>query len=66
MTKMFGELAMFSGRSNRPLAEAICKQLNIPLADAQIIDFPNENIFIQLKSTVARHVINEIKLKTNT
>ena len=39
MAKMFGELAMFSGRSNRPLAEAICKHLHIPLAEAQIIDF---------------------------
>ncbi|HEX7593587.1 MAG TPA: ribose-phosphate diphosphokinase [Anaerolineae bacterium] len=52
MAKMYGELAMFSGRSNRPLAEAICKQLHVPLMDADIIDFPNENIFIQLKCSV--------------
>src|SRR5512135_378615 len=52
MAKVFGELAMFSGRSNRPLAEAICAQLHAPLMDAEIIDFPNENIFVQLKCSV--------------
>ncbi|MDE3089672.1 MAG: ribose-phosphate diphosphokinase [Chloroflexota bacterium] len=52
MAKMYGELAMFSGRSNVPLAEAICKHLRVPLAQADIIDFPNENIFIQLKCSV--------------
>ena len=52
MAKMYGELAMFSGRSNRPLVEAICKHLRVPLAQADIIDFPNENIFVQLKCSV--------------
>ena len=52
MAKMYGELAMFSGRSNRPLAEAICKQLHVPLDEAEVIDFPNENIFVQLKRSV--------------
>lgn len=52
MAKMYGELAMFSGRTNRPLAERICKHLHVPLDDAEVIDFPNENIFIQLKCSV--------------
>ncbi|MCL4488036.1 MAG: ribose-phosphate diphosphokinase [Chloroflexi bacterium] len=52
MAKMYGELAMFSGRSNRPLAEGICKHLHVPLDDADVFDFPNENIFIQLKCSV--------------
>ena len=52
MAKMFGEMAVFGGRSNRPLAEAICKHLDIQISDADIIDFPNENIFIQLKCSV--------------
>lgn len=43
---------MFSGRSNRPLALAMCKQLKIELSQADVFDFPNENIFIQLKSSV--------------
>lgn len=52
MAKVLGELAMFSGRSNRPLAEAICTHLRVPLMEADIIDFPNENIFVQLKCSV--------------
>jgi ribose-phosphate pyrophosphokinase len=52
MTRVFRELAMMSGRSNPLLAEAICKQLGVPLLEATIIDFPNENIFLQLKSSV--------------
>jgi ribose-phosphate pyrophosphokinase len=52
MAKMFGEMAIFSGRSNRPLAEAICKDLAIPISEVDIIDFPNENIFLQLKCSV--------------
>jgi ribose-phosphate pyrophosphokinase len=52
MPKMYGELAMFSGRSNRALAEKICKYLHVPLDDADVFDFPNENIFIQLKCSV--------------
>jgi ribose-phosphate pyrophosphokinase len=52
MAKMYGDLAIFSGRSNRPLAEAICKQMHVPLDEADIFDFPNENIFLQLKCSV--------------
>ncbi len=52
MSKVFGELEIFSGRSNRPLAEAICQRLELPLSEAEVVDFPNENIFIQLKRSV--------------
>lgn len=52
MTKMFGESAIFCGRSNRPLAQAVCRHLEIELAEADIFDFPNENIFLQLKRSV--------------
>ncbi len=52
MPKMFSDLAILSGRSNRPLAEAICTHLNVSLQEADIIDFPNENIFLQLKCSV--------------
>lgn len=55
MAKILENLAMFSGRSNRPLALAMCKLLQIELCEAEIIDFPNENIFIQLKKSVRGH-----------
>ncbi len=52
MAKMYREIAIFSGRSNRPLAQSVCNHLYLPLQEAEIIDFPNENIFLQLKSSV--------------
>lgn len=52
MAKMYGELALFSGRGNRPLAEAICRELHIPLDEADIVDFPNENMLVRLKCSV--------------
>ncbi len=52
MARMYGDLAIVSGRSNRPLAEAICKHLGAPLEEIDIIDFPNENIFVQLQCSV--------------
>ncbi len=55
MPKILDNLALFSGRSNRPLAQAMCQRLEIKLSEAEIIDFPNENIFIQLKKSVRGH-----------
>src|SRR5512135_1361743 len=55
MLTAYGEPVLFSGRGNRPLAEAICASLGCPLAEAEIKDFPNENIFIQLKKSVRSH-----------
>lgn len=52
MAKMYGELALFSGRSNRPLTQAICRNLKIDLAEVDTFDFPNENIYVQLKQSV--------------
>ncbi len=49
---MHGELSVFSGRANPQLAEEICDYLNIPLRGADILDFPNENIFVKLNRSV--------------
>lgn len=49
---MYGELAIFSGCANRDLAQEICDYLGVPLEEVDIIDFPNENIFIRLKRSV--------------
>ncbi len=51
----YGEPIVFSGRGNRPLAEALCHDLGCPLAEADIFDFPNENIFVKLKRSVRGH-----------
>jgi ribose-phosphate pyrophosphokinase len=49
---MYGTLRLFGGRANPPLAQAIADYLETPLAEAEIFDFPNENIFVRLKKSV--------------
>ncbi|MGQ9627863.1 MAG: ribose-phosphate diphosphokinase [Anaerolineae bacterium] len=49
---MYGELRLFSGRANPLLAEEISSYLRVPLGERDIIDFPNENIFVRLRKSV--------------
>ena len=50
--KMYGELAIFGGSGNPALTQRICDYLQVPLSQADIVDFPNENIFIRLRQSV--------------
>jgi ribose-phosphate pyrophosphokinase len=50
--KMYGELAIFGGSGNPALTQEICDYLQVPICQAEIIDFPNENIFIRLRQSV--------------
>ena len=50
--KMYGELAIFGGSGNPALTQEICDYLQVPLSQADIIDFPDENIFIRLRQSV--------------
>ncbi|MFB0538095.1 MAG: ribose-phosphate diphosphokinase [Anaerolineae bacterium] len=49
---MYGEIRIFSGTANRPLAEEIAGYLNVSLDGVDIIEFPNENIFVRLHHSV--------------
>jgi len=49
---MYGTLRLFSGRANPPLAKRISEYLNVALDEADIFEFPNENIFVRLKKSV--------------
>ncbi len=49
---MYGELALFSGTANRPLAEAVADYLGIELSEADIFQFPNTNTFCRLHESV--------------
>ena len=49
---MYGDLAIFSGNANRDLAEEICRHLEVPLRGLDIETLPNENIMVQLHSSV--------------
>jgi len=52
MFKMYGELAIFSGTSNPALAEEIAQYLGVPLGGRDIVQFPNENLFVRLHASV--------------
>jgi ribose-phosphate pyrophosphokinase len=49
------DLSVFSGNANRPLASAICQHLRIPLGDADVFQFSNENIFVKINQNVRGH-----------
>jgi len=49
---MYGEIALLSGTANRPLADAISRELNVPLIGADVFKFPNQNIFCRLHDSV--------------
>jgi len=49
---MYGELSVFSGTANRPLAEAVADYLGIELSEADILQFPNTNTFCRLGQSV--------------
>lgn len=46
------DLSIFSGNANRPLATAICNYLRIPLGNADVFQFSNENIFVKINENV--------------
>ncbi len=46
------ELSIFTGNANRQLAGAICRELRIPLGDADVFQFSNENIFVKINENV--------------
>lgn len=47
-----GELLIFSGLSNKPLAEKISKNLNIPLGDIDIQRFSDGEIWVKYKENI--------------
>ncbi len=45
-------LKIFSGNSNRPLAEEICKHVGIPLGQATVTSFPDGESFVRIEENV--------------
>jgi len=41
-------LKIFSGNSNRPLAEEICRHIGVPLAEATVSSFPDGESFVKI------------------
>ncbi len=44
---MYTDLKVFTGRAHPELAQAICRYLEIPLGQAEVFEFSNENIFVR-------------------
>ncbi len=51
VTAMYGEIRLISGTSAPQLAKEISDYLQAPLGGRDIIEFPNENLFIRLHSS---------------
>jgi ribose-phosphate pyrophosphokinase len=49
---VYGGIQLFAGRGSVELAQAISKHLKTPLSGHDVIDFPNENVFVRLHSSV--------------
>ena len=48
----YGDIKLFSGNGNLPLADSIASYLGLELCDRKIIEFPNENLFVKLEGSV--------------
>lgn len=48
----YGGIKLFAGSGNPKLAQKIAAYLNIPLSEWDIIQFPNENLFVKLHGSV--------------
>ncbi len=46
------ELKVFSGTAHPALARAVCDYLGIPLGEAKVFEFSNENIFVRILENV--------------
>ena len=47
-----GEIKLFGGTGCPDLAQEISNYLNVPLSGRKVAQFPNENIFVQLRESV--------------
>ena len=52
IVKMYGDLIVFSGTANRPLAEATASYAGAVLGGADVKRFPNSNTFVRLHQSV--------------
>ena len=46
------ELKVFSGNAHRELAEDVCKYLKIPLGEAEVFKFANDNTFVRILENI--------------
>jgi ribose-phosphate pyrophosphokinase len=49
---MLKDMKVFTGNANRPLADAICQRLNIPLSQAEVRTFSDGEVFVEIGENV--------------
>jgi len=49
--KVYGGIKLFGGTGSPELAQNIADYLGLPLSDREVIEFPNENLFVKLKGS---------------
>ncbi len=49
---MYQDLSIFTGNAHPALAQAICDSLEMPLGEAEVFEFSNENIFVRVLENV--------------
>ncbi|MBK8475090.1 MAG: ribose-phosphate pyrophosphokinase [Opitutaceae bacterium] len=49
---MEANIKVFSGNANRPLAEEICRMIELPLGDATVTTFPDGESFVKINENV--------------
>jgi ribose-phosphate pyrophosphokinase len=50
--KVYGEIKLFGGSGSPELSTKISAYLDSPLCERELVEFPNENLFIRLKHSV--------------
>ncbi len=50
--KVYGEIKLFTGSGSPVLAEKIANYLKLKLCDRDVVEFPNENLFVKLHGSV--------------
>ncbi|MGE5071866.1 MAG: ribose-phosphate diphosphokinase, partial [Anaerolineae bacterium] len=50
--KVYGEIKLYAGSGSPELAAKIASYLDTPLCDRELVEFPNENLFIRLANSV--------------
>jgi ribose-phosphate pyrophosphokinase len=50
--KVYGEVKLYGGTGSPELAKKISEYLGSPLCEHDVIEFPNENLFVKLKQSV--------------
>jgi len=50
--KVYGEIKLYAGTACPELAQKIANYLNLPLCGREVVEFPNQNLFVKLHSSV--------------